>query len=518
MHGHSRRRVPSTTCQAWMYGNSLLGTWSSRSCASATTAVCTVIESGLRPGGRSRALGGVRLEAREGQPVAARGIDGGSLGAEGCKQAAHRAGVELLGGVEANVGPPWEDVDHDRHHHRSHAMKPTDLAPSTGSGVWPSRHCLAGRLRPTAQRRVLLAVHTLLTLRYIRRHLNILRQDQRLAFYATQGADDYSVGVAAALPRLCLPMIPFDEAAAQQWDLALFATHGGEIFFRDTACKIHIQHGIGAGKRVDGHDFTYGRPWVLWEGRPKYDLMLESSHSTMRRAVAAVPELADRVRVVGDPFADDVLHGMQHRCRFRAQLGIEQGQTAVLLMSTWGQHGLLAAHGRDLLEAALRLPRKYKILLTMHDHLWTGGRDEASPWPSRLAQLPKDQFAICGLLQDWVPHVIAADVAILDHGSLGLYYALTCKPAITAHVPEYVVVPNAPATRLRACYPLLESTAHLQRVVDDVQRHHDPQAVGRFLGDITSYPGQAVPRIRAVLYERLRLSPLGSETVSQGRD
>jgi len=232
-----------------------------------------------------------------------------------------------------------------------------------------------------AQKRVLLAVHTLLTMKYISRHLEILRGDDRLAFSATQGADLYSPGVTEALPGLGVPIVPFEEAVRQPWDLALFATHGGAVFLRGASSKVHIQHGLGAGKRVDGSNFTYGREWALWEGRPKYDIMLESSYATMRRAIRAVPELAGHIAVVGDLFCDDVLAGMPHRETFRAQLGIEPGQTAVLFMSTWGPHGLLPLRGAALLDAAQRLPAQYKGLVTMHNHLWSGRTDQPSPWP-----------------------------------------------------------------------------------------------------------------------------------------
>jgi hypothetical protein len=66
-------------------------------------------------------------------------------------------------------------------------------------------------------------------------------------------------------------------------DLALFGTHGSEIFFT-AAARVHIQHGLGAGKLVDGQDYTYGPKWALWDGTPTYDRMLEASH-----AVAACP-------------------------------------------------------------------------------------------------------------------------------------------------------------------------------------------------------------------------------------
>lgn len=354
-----------------------------------------------------------------------------------------------------------------------------------------------------AQRRVLVAVHTLLTLKYIDRYLTLMRADPRLTFVATQGSDRYSPGVVEALPRLGLPTIPFAEAVAEPWDLVMFATHGGERFFTKAKSKVHIQHGIGAGKRANG-DFTYGRYWALHRGVPKYDLMLEASHDTARRAINAVPELRGQIAVVGDPFCDDLLARVQHRTRFRRQLGVEPDQRAFLIASTWGPHGLMESMGRDLIATLERLSGECKVLLTMHNHLWAGRADLPTPWPGVLSRLPPDQITICQPLEDWVPYLVAADVALIDHGSIGLYYALTGKPAITIPVAGKAVVPTAPITRLRAQCPVARTVSELPMAIDLALRRRPARLP---VWEITSYPHQAAARTRAALYQQLRLPP-----------
>src|SRR5438067_13494182 len=113
----------------------------------------------------------------------------------------------------------------------------------------------------------------------------------------------------------------------------------------------------------------------------------------------------------------------------------------------------------------------------MNNHVWSGRTDQPGSWPARRARVHRERFVICGPLADWVPYIVAADVAIVDHGSLGLYYALTRKPAITIHVPEHVVTPDAPATRLRARYPVIERAADLQSVIELALHTHRPPAV-----------------------------------------
>jgi hypothetical protein len=112
-----------------------------------------------------------------------------------------------------------------------------------------------------------------------------------------------------------LRRIPYCAAVRRSWDLALFGAHGSEIFFTAGA-RVHIQHGLGAGKLVDDRDCTYGPKWALWEGAPKYDRMLEASHAVRRYAVAACPPLAGHISLVGDLRADRLLAADRDRaCR-----------------------------------------------------------------------------------------------------------------------------------------------------------------------------------------------------------
>lgn len=134
---------------------------------------------------------------------------------------------------------------------------------------------------------VLLVGHTRLSLGYVLDHYQLLRQDLGLRFTLTRAPNQYPAGVEEMMGGAGLPRMPYCVAVRRAWDLALFGTNGSEIFFTAAAARVHIQHGLGAGKLVDGQDYTYGPKWALWKGTPKYDRMLEASHAVPRRAVAA---------------------------------------------------------------------------------------------------------------------------------------------------------------------------------------------------------------------------------------
>ena len=289
----------------------------------------------------------------------------------------------------------------------------------------------------------------------------------------------------------------------------MFGTHGGEIYFDHTRSRVHVQHGLGAGKLVDGDDFTYGPRWALWNGRPKYNLMLEASHAVQGPAVAACPPLAGVIAVVGDLFADQLLAAQQHRSQHRAALGIGDDELAVILISTWGPNGLMGSTGTALLDGAVAMP-SCRVLLTMHPHLWHGRVGGSSPqWGDRLAPLRKRGLIVCGPNDSWIPHLTAADVAVIDHGSLGLYWGLLGRPTVAAAVAEEVINPESPIARLRAVSTALDPI-DLQRTIARALVAHDPERNLRRVGEIVFYPGQSVGRTRHMLYQALGI-PEASE-------
>jgi hypothetical protein len=349
---------------------------------------------------------------------------------------------------------------------------------------------------------VLLVAHTRLSLEYVLDHYRLLRGDAGLRFSLTRAPDEYAAGVGAMMDAAGLPRVPYCAAVRRAWDLALFGTHGSEVFFTRAASRVHIQHGLGAGKLVAGQDFTYGPRWALWEGTPKYDAMLEASYAVRRYAVAACPPLAGRIRVTGDLRADRLLAADRDRLAHRAALGVGPGELAVLVVSTFGPHGLLATCGLGLVDELLAWPGA-RALLTVHPHLWTGRHDHRAGLGAALAPRAARGLLVCGPGQDWAPFLAAADVAVIDHSSLGLYFALLARPTVAVPVPAGVVNPVAPVAVLRALSPAVAGPGRLAAAVAAAVDRFDPAAFAAFRRGLAAYPGQAAGRTRSVLYELL---------------
>lgn len=349
---------------------------------------------------------------------------------------------------------------------------------------------------------ILLVAHTRLSLGYVLDHYRLLAPDPALRFTLTRAPDQYSAGVEEMMDATGLPRLPYCVAVGRPWNLALFGTHGSEIFFSRAAARVHIQHGLGAGKLVDGQDYTYGPRWALWDGKPKYTLMLEASHAVRRRAVAACPPLADRITVTGDMHADRLLAADRDRHAHRAALGITLGERAVLIASTFGPNGLLARHGLALADELLATPGT-RALLTVHPHVWAGRHDHRATLAAQLEAREKRGLITCGPGQDWTPYLAAADVAVIDHSSIGLYYALLGRPALAVPVPDRAVNPAAPVAILRALSPELTRPGNLAADITAAADRFDPDRTARLRRDLLSYRGQAADRTTAALYKLL---------------
>jgi len=352
---------------------------------------------------------------------------------------------------------------------------------------------------------VLLVAHTRLSFGYLLDHYRLLASDPRIRWAVTRARDDYAAGVEEMIELSDLPRIPYCVAVRRRWDVALFGTHGSEVFFAGARARVHIQHGVGAGKLVFGQDFTYGPRWTLWEGQPKYDLMLEASHHVRRQAIAGCPALIPVITVVGDLRADQLLAAASHRHAHRARLGLSPGDVAVLFMSTFGPHGLLGSGGLALIDQTLRLGGPYRPLLTAHPHVWTGRHDHRRRLAAVLAPRQCDGLLVCGPYDECAPYLAAADVAVVDHSSLGLYYALLGRPLATVPVPARLVNPAAPLTILRSAAPVVDHPSGLAATLAAAVHRHDPAVAARVRPAVTSFPGQAAARTRSVLYRVLGL-------------
>jgi hypothetical protein len=177
----------------------------------------------------------------------------------------------------------------------------------------------------------------------------------------------------------------------------------------------------------------------------------------------------------------------------------------VLFISTFGPNGMLGRHGLAYVDQALCWGAPYRVMLTVHPHVWTGRLDHRRRLPNLLAPRVAGGLIVCGPDSGWAPYLAAADVAVVDHGSLGLYWALLARPTVAVPAPAHAMNLAAPIAVLRAASPLAHTPAGLRPAVEQAVACFDPERFAAHRRAITAHPGQAVQHTRSVLYELLGL-------------
>lgn len=355
-------------------------------------------------------------------------------------------------------------------------------------------------------RSVLYVAHTPVSLRTIQRVHQLINSDSRISFSLTLGPDQFNDGMEEAMTAWGIPIVEFDDATRQKWDLVVFANHGGSHQFEKANKTVFISHGVGNGKLALGQDYTYGERWVLRDGQPIYSAMFEASKYGKRRAQQITPEISDRVIVVGDLETDHYLKLRQHQHLARAILGCVD-EEILLISATWGEHSVLATYP-DLLASAADLPPNVTVFLKAHPHNWN---PDGTPRRhlARALDAAAPNVRVMPAWQSWLAAYAAADWAVYDTGSLALRFALSPRPMVATPVPDGVVTPGSPLAKLRSMTPLLRSPDLLEarnlasRVTNQAQLQNLRPLV-------VSKPGKASARTYCALYKLLNLEQLPS--------
>lgn len=287
------------------------------------------------------------------------------------------------------------------------------------------------------------------------------------------------------------------------WDLLITANHIAP--YSALVPSVRLQHGMdGVGKVLHGQGFTYGpRRVIRKDGTPVYTRILESSEWVRRQVVHQLPELADTIVVVGNLTADRVRTLDADRAQLRAR--VPGGGPVVAIMSTFGAHSLVETMGSLLFAELVRLRRqdRFRFVVLTHPNLWAVQRKLTTPWDERLLALEREGIVVARPGEDWRRYVALADVAVSDHTSVCIPYALLGRPLITVPVPDGVLLAESVVAQLHRNTPTLGQARNLEGALSD--------ALGDGLGEharavaarAVSFPGEAADRIHRALVDLL---------------
>lgn len=275
------------------------------------------------------------------------------------------------------------------------------------------------------------------------------------------------------------------------WDCALFADHV-PLFYSRSVPSVEISHGLVRSRNVREGSYRYDRGRALRLGKPVYSLLIDASEHEREFGERLIPELAGRIRVVGDIRTDRML------ARASA-IGLERRH--LVMMSTWGEHSLMTRHGSDALSALDQLVsrREWTATVTTHPRLW---KQTDLRWQALLAELAsRPGVEVLEPGADWTDALAAASVCVSDHTSLVGAYALLGRPIVLAPIPPGLLASGTLTELLYQCCPIVQDWCELESVLEAALAAGLPSLAREFASSFVSYPGEAAARLCACVAE-----------------
>ncbi|PSL56822.1 hypothetical protein B0I31_103581 [Saccharothrix carnea] len=357
---------------------------------------------------------------------------------------------------------------------------------------------------------VLAVVHTVTSGQRLLEAVELIETDTRLQVVFTQAPDVFSNGVAEFLRSTGGIVWPWELAIRQEFALAVAASYGG--LHELHAPLVVMPHGAGYGKSftTGGEPVVYGldAQRLLHNGRVLASALVlahDDEREVLRRQC---PQALDVAVVAGDPTYDRLVASLPRRDEYRAALGIEPGQQAVVVSSTWGLDSLFARF-EDLLPSLLEelTPHGFRVVALVHPGAWFGhGKRQVDAW---LAECRDAGLVVVGPHVDWRAAVIAADHVVADHGSVGVYAAAIGRPVVLVDAPVRVATSSGSAQELlRHLAPRFQSGSPVRPQLDLAAAR--AAELGEVVRErLTSEPGRSSARLRRIMYELLDLPEPG---------
>lgn len=225
-----------------------------------------------------------------------------------------------------------------------------------------------------------------------------------------------------------------------------------------------------------------------------------------RQLCKASPDTAGHTELTGDiGLAILRASNQPHRInRYRKNLRTGR-RTLVVVMTTWGEDSVLGAEPDLLTQLMGTLPAdEYQIALVAHCNIWS--RDGAAEMKRKLER-PIEAGLLLIEPKYWHAALLAADVAISDHGSLALYAAMMGKPLLLASFSDTEVVPGTPMAELGRVTPRLNLNDPLPPQVQAAISKLDPDFAAYITRKVVVLPDDGVQPLLKLIYKILRLSP-----------
>jgi len=281
--------------------------------------------------------------------------------------------------------------------------------------------------------------------------------------------------------------------------------------------RVQMFHGV-AGKWSQ----VYDRPGTSMR---HWDRLLFINRRRLENYIAsgAIDSSSSAIRLVGMPKSDCLVDGSLSRDGVLEANGMDPTRTTILYAPTWTRFSSLNAMGEDVVAGLVHAG--YRVLVKLHENSLdrafesSGGVD----WVRRLEPILARGDGHLIRSSDASPWLVAADVLITDHSSIGFEYLLLDRPLIRIAMPqlirganvaqEYVDLIGAASTTVESAAGVMEA---VDRAVADPA--HLSGARRALAAELFHNPGTATGRAIHELYALMELDePICAQPVAPVR-
>jgi hypothetical protein len=273
--------------------------------------------------------------------------------------------------------------------------------------------------------------------------------------------------------------------------------------------RVHLFHGV-AGK------YGLDAPTSIAPVVSTFDRLMFPNRDRLRRYAEAglVDPESPRAALIGYPKVDCLVDGSLDRAAIQGELAIDPSRPTVLYAPTWSPYSSIARMGDRVVKLLSTLG--VNVIVKLHDRSVEQNRGGSSgDWRARISSYDGGRIHVAGGANA-SPYMLAADVLITDHSSVGFEFMLLDRPILVLDCPELIeharINPDK-VDLLRSAADVVSSpdaiAPALERALLNPASHGTRR---RAIAEELFYcPGGASGRAAACIYELLSLPALEAQ-------
>ncbi|MGB2714470.1 MAG: CDP-glycerol glycerophosphotransferase family protein [Vicinamibacterales bacterium] len=359
--------------------------------------------------------------------------------------------------------------------------------------------------RRSGRRSVLVEARTPMNLAVLRPVLDRLLADPRLDVWFTGVERD---DLTRAFDELGVAdcTMSRDHAAWTRFDLYINADPWDAVSLHRVSRQVNFFHGV-AGK------YDLDCPVNLPIGFDRYDRVAFPNADRLTRYLNAGIVSKECAALVGYPKIDVLANNITASSTVAASLGLDPARSTIIYAPTFSPASSLQLHGEAIIEALLE--SGWNVIAKLHDRSfdadpkYSGGID----WRTRLDRFPRTNQFILANSGDSTRYVLASDLLITDHSSIGFEFCVLDRPVVVFDAPDLIKAARInpeKAALLRSAATVVSRVEDLAATVSAELGHPARLASARSNAarDVFYQPGTATDRAVTLVYSMLDLAPV----------